>query len=375
MSEAGGQLFWVGPTDRAMVSFYTRPAAGGAARLLGTVAGPDPKGDGYVTSVAFDGTNYAVALRREEEDRSSVGDEDDCGVCEADVTVQTEVIAGTLAGAPKVLLNCTTYDQARRRRRSPSRRAGRSSRPCPASFPSGIVEVDSAGTLTSFDPAGTAPLQGTGSWLTYASKDATKVTDLTGGGSYTVPVAYSPNSQDPVTQALLLQADGSLFLSAAFFRAGGTTPPVPAHAKWRYSVPETLFAGDRLFYRYGGADLAQLSVTNGQGPRAIIVPALAYKRPLLLTGSVLDVAGYSCTGAETPAVPRPRRRGAGRSRRRLPGRGDDRRPAPDVQAHDRRGRSVRQRLHRGRSSCRPATWSSEPRFACPRGEAGRCATG
>jgi hypothetical protein len=214
VSEAGGQLFWVGPTDRALVSFYTRPAAGGAARLLGTVAGPDPKGDGYVTAVAFDGTNYAVALRREEEDRSSIGDEDDCGVCEADVTVQSEVITGTLAGAPKVLLNCTTYDQ-----RTPSPvvalAAGRlflAALSC--KFPSGVVEVDSAGTLTSFDLAGAAPLQGSGSWLTYASKDATKVTDLTGSGSYTVPVAYSPNSQDPLTQALLLQSDGSLFLSA-----------------------------------------------------------------------------------------------------------------------------------------------------------------
>ena len=51
------------------------------------------------------------ALRREVEEQSGVRDEDDCGVCEADVTVQTEVITGTLAGAPKVLLNCTTYDQ------------------------------------------------------------------------------------------------------------------------------------------------------------------------------------------------------------------------------------------------------------------------
>jgi hypothetical protein len=42
--------------------------------------------------------------------------------------------------------------------------------------------------------------------------------------------------------------------------------------------------------------LAQLGVTSGQGPHAIIVPALASKRPLLLSGSVLDVAGYSCTG-------------------------------------------------------------------------------
>jgi hypothetical protein len=145
VSEAGGQLFWVGPTDGAKVSLYTRPAAGGGARLLGAVPGPDPQGDAYVTSVAFDGTNYAVALRREEEEESGGTDDGDCGVCEADVTVQSEVIAGTLGGAPRVLFNCTTYDQ-----RTPSPAvalaAGRTFLAAlSCKLPSGIVAVDPPG--------------------------------------------------------------------------------------------------------------------------------------------------------------------------------------------------------------------------------------
>src|SRR5688572_13246385 len=75
VSEAGGQLFWTGPIDRAKISLYTRPAAGGATRLLGTVPGPGAGTDGYV---AFDGNSYAVSLFREqefEEERPDIDEE------------------------------------------------------------------------------------------------------------------------------------------------------------------------------------------------------------------------------------------------------------------------------------------------------------
>ena len=90
--------------------------------------------------------------------------------------------------------------------------------------PAGVLTVDAAGTLTSFDAAGSPPLAGAGNWLTYAGKEATKVVDLAGGGSYTVPVATNPSTTTLLGQALLLQSDGSIVRSGGFLRTGGTTP-------------------------------------------------------------------------------------------------------------------------------------------------------
>jgi hypothetical protein len=299
LSEAGGQLFWVTPSAGAKISLYTRPAAGGGVRLLGTVPGGTLRTDPDFADVAFDGTNYAVVLGGEEIIASTIPDDDCDGVCEADYLHQEEVIAGTLAGAPKVLTNCTlngSEDDAPRP--AVAIAAGRTffaGLHCGA--PAGMTTLDTAGAVTSFDPNGGLPLQGAGNWITYAGKGATKVTDLTGSGSYSVPVAIPPNTSDPLLQSLLLQADGSIVLSGGFFRTGGTTPPVTVRTKWRYSAPETLFAGDRLFFGYLAGELSQLSLTSGQGPRAFVTPGLASKRALSLTGSMLNVAGYACTGA------------------------------------------------------------------------------
>ena len=296
VSEAGGQLFWTGPIDRAKISLYTRPAAGGATRLLGTLPGPGSGTDGYV---AFDGDRYAVSLYREvvlEEERPDV-DEEDCGVCESDVSLDQQVIAGTLGGAPKTVFRCTTTSDRDGPVPEIAVAGGRTflaGLACNA--PAGVLTVSAAGALTSFDAAGSPPLAGAGNWLTYAGKDATKVVDLAGGGSYTVPVATNPSTTTLLGQALLLQSDGSIVRSGGFVRTGGTTPPVPLRVKWDF-MPETLFAGDRLFYRYGDQDLAQLPLTSGQGPRAIVAAGLAVKRALQLNGSTLDVAAYSCTGA------------------------------------------------------------------------------
>ena len=264
VSEAGGQLFWTGPIDRAKISLYTRPAAGGATRLLGTVPGPGAGTDGYV---AFDGNSYAVSLFREqvlEEERPDI-DEEDCGVCESDVSLDQQVIAGTLGGAPKTVFKCTTTSDRIGPVPEIAVAGGRTflaGLACAA--PAGVLTVDAAGALTTFDAAGSPPLAGAGNWLTYAGKDATKVVDLAGGGSYTVPVATNPSTTTLLGQALLLQSDGSIVRSGGFLRTGGTTPPVPLREKWDF-MPETLFAGDRLFYRYGDQDLAQLALTSRQG--------------------------------------------------------------------------------------------------------------
>ena len=296
VSEAGGQLFWTGPIDRAKISLYTRPAAGGATRLLGTVAGPGAGTDGYV---AFDGNSYAVSLFREqefEEERPDI-DEEDCGVCEPDVSLDQQVIAGTLGGAPKTVFKCTTGSDRVGPVPEIAVAGGRTflaGLACNA--PAGVLTVSADGALTGFDASGSPPLAGAGNWLTYAGKDATKVVDLAGSGSYTVPVATNPSTTTLLGQALLVQSDGSIVRSGGFLRTGGTTPPVPLREKWDF-MPETLFAGDRLFYRYGDQDLAQLALTSRQGPRAIVAPGLAVKRALQLNGSTLDVAAYSCSGA------------------------------------------------------------------------------
>ena len=296
VSEAGGQLFWV--TAGAKVSLYTRPVAGGVVRRLGTVAGQTPGADqqsytGSSAHVAFDGTNYAVALASEVEVTSSIPPDNCDGVCEPDILGQEEVIAGALNTAPKVLSNCTlNSEEDFTHPPAVAIVAGRTFFAARCGAPAGIDAVDAAGAVTSFDAAGSLPLAGTGNWLTYAAPGATKVLDLAGAGTYSVPVAYDPNASNSLQQALLLQSDGSIVLAGAFFRTGGTTPPVPIRPKFPSSLPETFIAGDRLFY----GDLAQISLPAGQAAAPLVAPGLAGKRALALNGSMLDVAGYSCTG-------------------------------------------------------------------------------
>ena len=242
VAEAGGQLFWTGPTDGRQISLYTRPAAGGTARLVGTVPGP---GSETVPFVAFDGSNYALALYREIELQSDTGD---CGVCENEYSVDQHVIAGRLDGAPKVAFKCSTVSDSVGLAPDVAIAAGRTfvaGLRCNA--PAGVLTLDAAGALTSFDAAGSIPLSGNGNWLTYAGKDATKVHDLAGAGSYTVPIATDPNASDVLNRALYVQSDGSIVVGGGFIRTGGAAAAVPVRAEWSY-VPQALFAGDRLFY-------------------------------------------------------------------------------------------------------------------------------
>jgi hypothetical protein len=286
--EAGGQLFWVG-TAEGKSDLYTRPTAGGAVRSLGSVPGPSGP-----AAVAFDGTRYVVAINGWPVDESGQGidEEGDCGVCEGDSSRRQQLIAGTLDGTPKVIFDCLTgnVDAPAPEVAIAAGRTFFASVVCGG--PAGIGTVDAAGAATSFDPAGTVPLAGAGTWLSYAAPGYPRATDLAGGGSFATAVAYAPNAAKPVSRAWLLQADGSLFVGGRFFRTGGTTPAVPLSPDWRTDVPETLFAGDRLFY----GDLTALSVTSPQGARAIVASGMGAKRPLSLVGSALNVAGYSCTG-------------------------------------------------------------------------------
>lgn len=292
VTEAGGQLFWTGSTDGKQVGLFTRPAAGGATRQVGTVPGP---GLGTFPVVAFDGSNYAVLLYREEE---LPGDGGDCGVCETEYSQQTRVIAGTLAGAPRVAFECSTV--------------GDNSDPVPAvaiaggrtflaglrcGAPAGVLTLDGAGSLAVFDAAGAFPLSANGTWLAYGTNDATKVTNLAGGGSYAVPGAPKLTSTEPLERALFVQADGSIVVSGGFVRSGGTAARVPVRTKWNF-IPKVLFAGDRLFYNDGLQDL-QIQLATGRAPKPLVAPGLAAKSALALNGTMLNVAGYSCTGVVT----------------------------------------------------------------------------
>ena len=147
---------------------------------------------GGSSSVAFDGTTYAVAFSALTGVDTSG---ENCGVCETDLSQDQQVITGTLAGEPRVVAQCSTENVG-----APAAQvalaAGRPffTEACHA----GIRSVD--GT---FDAEGTLPLRGAGTWLSYARADAARVLDLVGGGSYTVPAAAG-------TGALWLQADGSM---------------------------------------------------------------------------------------------------------------------------------------------------------------------
>jgi hypothetical protein len=303
--EAGRQLVWAGRPERGRITLYTRPTAGGTVRRLGTVPS-----DGGTASAAFDGTRYAMAF-------STVTGVDtsgeNCGICENTLALSQQVIAGTLAGPPKVVARCSDGEVDA----PPAEVAIAAGRTFFAdACPGGIREVAvasvdpaarSAGTRegrgasragvgldhdvrgagtpahpgatlagASLDPDGRAPLRGAGTWLAYGRPRGTRVLDLAGPSDYAAP---------PAREGLLVQEDGSVLVDRAFYRTGGTAPPVAL----RSASPNALLAGDRLF-----AD--DLEVTSARGTAALVVPGLAAKRALSLAGSTLRVAGYSCTG-------------------------------------------------------------------------------
>lgn len=289
VTEAGGQLFWTSSVAGATVTLYTRPAAGGATRALGSVAGP---GAGTYPYVAFDGANYALLLYREQ---STVPDPNDCGVCENLYDKNETLVAGRLDGTPKVAYKCVTSSDGGSIPPGVAIAAGRTFvARLTCKVPPGILELDAAGALTGFDAAGDTPLSAAGNWLAYATLDTAKAVDLTGSGSYTVARPMD-KPLAALWRALYVQSDGSLVSNASFHRTGGTTPKVPLRARWTSFSSDVLFAGDRLFYRDTG-DLTQIRLTPAEKPLAIAAPGLAVKRALVLNGSLLDVAAYSCTG-------------------------------------------------------------------------------
>jgi hypothetical protein len=287
--EAGGQLFWTSSAGSASITLYTRPAAGGTTRALGAVAGI---GRGTFPYVAFDGTNYALLLYREV---SNVPDTEDCGVCENLYDLEERLVVGRLDGAPHVAFKCLSSSDGGSIPPAVAIAAGRTfvaRLSCNA--PAGVLEVNAAAELTSFDAAGDTPLSGAGNWLAYPTIDTAKVVDLAGSGSYTVPRPMD-KPLDALWRALFVQADGSLVSNGEFVRTGGTTPGVPLRTKWTYLPSDVLFAGDRLFYRDTG-ELTQLKLMPAETPRPIAAPGLAVRRALALNGSLLDMAAYSCTG-------------------------------------------------------------------------------
>ena len=221
-------------------------------RLLGTVPGGTLHTDPDFADVAFDGTNYAVALGGEEVIESTIPGDDCDGVCEADYLHQEEVIAGTLAGAPKVLTNCTlngSEDDAPRP--AVAIAAGRTffaGLHCGA--PAGIAHAGHRRCADELRSGREPPLQGAGNWLDLRREGRDQ-----GDRSRRRRLLHRPGRDPRRTPRTRCRSRSSCRPTARSSSPGGSSArrderPGPGAHEVALQRAETLFAGDRLFFAY-----------------------------------------------------------------------------------------------------------------------------